>query len=78
LSAEEIRQALTNKGIDSDCRRCGKDVWHLGSRAAIVPDLADNIEMAGGTAASVRVCAFCGFIELYNPGTLNTPDALGS
>jgi hypothetical protein len=34
--------------------------------------------MAGGTAASVRVCAFCGCIELYNLGTLNNPGALGS
>jgi hypothetical protein len=78
LSAEEIRQALTQKGIDSDCRRCGRDVWHLGSKAAIVPDIAGDITMAGGTAAAVRVCAFCGSIELYNPGTLRHPDGLGN
>jgi hypothetical protein len=38
---------------------------------AIVPDMADHIEMAGGTAALLRGCSHCGCIELYNPGLLH-------
>lgn len=70
-SADQIKQQLAAKGIDSDCRRCGKDEWGLFSGVGIVPDMADDISMAGGTAAIVRVCAFCGCIELYSPGMLN-------
>ena len=70
-SREEISQALARKGIDSACRRCGKDEWGLFARDAIVPDIADHVEMAGGTAASIRVCNNCGCIELYNPGMLH-------
>ena len=69
-SRDEISQALARKGIDSACRRCSKDEWTLFSREAIVPDIADHVEMAGGTAAAIRVCAHCGWIELYNPGVL--------
>jgi predicted nucleic-acid-binding Zn-ribbon protein len=67
---DEIRQALAKKGIDTACRRCGKDEWSLLSRDALLPDMAAHIEIAGGTAAMARVCNCCGYIELYNPGML--------
>jgi hypothetical protein len=70
-SQDEISQALARKGIDGACRRCGKDEWSLFTREAIVPHIADHVEMAGGTAASIRVCSNCGCIELYNLAMLH-------
>lgn len=69
-SHNEISQTLGRKGIDGACRRCGKDAWSLFSREAIIPHIADHLEMAGGTAATIRACNNCGCIELYNPGML--------
>lgn len=68
---DEISHALARKGIDNACRRCGNDDWGLHSSEAIVPHIRDHIEIAGGTAASIRVCCNCGWIELYNPGMLH-------
>jgi hypothetical protein len=71
MDDDEVSELLRQKSIDTACRRCGKDEWSLSSRDAIVPDIADHIELAGGTAATVRTCAYCGCIELYNRGMLN-------
>ena len=71
MGQDEISKILSQKGIDTACRRCGKDESGLFSRDAMVPDIADHIEMAGGTAAIIRVCNVCGCMELYNPGMLH-------
>jgi hypothetical protein len=68
---DEIAQALARKGIEASCTRCGKDDWGLFSGDSIVPNIADQVEIAGGLAATLRVCTNCGCIELYNPGILH-------
>ena len=69
--SDDIHKALARKGIDSACRRCAKDDWSSLSGSAFLPDIAaDHIAVAGGTAATIRVCNRCGCIELYNPGFL--------
>lgn len=69
-SSDGISEALSRKEVDPSCRRCGKDEWISFSRDAIIPDTANQVETAGGTAATVRACNYCGLIELYNPGLL--------
>jgi hypothetical protein len=68
--ADGIRAGLAANGLDSSCRRCGKDEWMVVSGDPIIPSVADDLAMAGGTAAWVRACVFCGCIELYNPGLM--------
>jgi hypothetical protein len=71
MGNDPISNQLARKGVETDCRRCGRDEWTYFSDEAIVPRVADHIEMAGGTAATVRACGHCGCIELYNPGLLH-------
>jgi hypothetical protein len=72
MAHDAVSKQLARKGIETACRRCGKDEWVTFSGNAILPDMADDVDMSGGgTAATVRACGHCGYIELYNPGLLH-------
>jgi hypothetical protein len=67
----DIGTALARKGIATACLRCHNDDWSRLSGSAFLPDMgADQVSVAGGTAAAIRACNHCGCIELYNPGLL--------
>lgn len=65
-----LAAALADKGIDPACRRCGRDEWEPRSDGAFVPNV--DSPNAGGTAATIRVCSYCGIVELYSPGFLES------